>query len=114
MLQDECLTVLEVGCGSGAISLSLIKEAKAKLRVLAVDQSEAACELTELNARALDVDPTSEASSPLRIVHTKVDLQDEDCGFQGMIAPSSLDIIVSNPPYVLRKDMTDLPDEIKV
>lgn len=101
---------LEVGCGSGAISLSLLHEFK-RLRMLAVDQSLEACELTETNfaANSSNFPPNS-----LKIVNTKIDLEADDCGFQGMIAPQSLDFIVSNPPYVLRKDISNLADEIKI
>ena len=107
--EHQTLNLLEVGCGSGAISLSILQEATAKVRILAVDQSEAACELTCQNLKNLGL-----PEEALTIVQTKIDIEEEDCGFQGMIALQSLDLIVSNPPYVLRKDLTKLADEIKV
>jgi len=103
------LNVMEVGCGSGAICLSLLKESTLRLRVLALDQSEHACALTEdnLNWNGLN-------SSLLKIVQSKVCKEEDDLGLYNMIAPDSLDLIVSNPPYVLRKDVANLPDDIKV
>ena len=99
--------VLEIGCGSGAICLSLLKETSRHLKVLAVDQSERACELTEENATLLHL------KNSVKIVHAKVD-DSEDFGLEGMVGDSTLDIIVSNPPYILRKDLTQLEPEIRV
>ncbi|XP_069822667.1 MTRF1L release factor glutamine methyltransferase isoform X2 [Dendropsophus ebraccatus] len=45
-------TVLEVGCGSGAVSLALLRRIP-QLRVIATDKSEAAVSLTQDNAKRL-------------------------------------------------------------
>jgi len=110
--KQSVINVMEVGCGSGAISLSLLKESLNSLRVLAIDQSENACELTEDNLRSNGLN--RDAGSSLKIVQCKLSREEDDFGLQNMIAPDSLDLIVSNPPYVLRKDVANLPDEIKV
>jgi len=110
--KSTVINVMEVGCGSGAISLSLLKESAAKLRVLAIDQSENACELTEDNLESNGL--KTDAGSSLKIVQCKLSKEEEDLGLQNMIAPDSLNLIVSNPPYVLRKDVANLSDEIKV
>lgn len=50
---QNVINVLEIGCGSGAISLSLLKEYNHKsnyLRILAIDQSASACNLSLENA----------------------------------------------------------------
>ena len=50
---QKVINVLEIGCGSGAISLSLLKEYTNKsnhLKILAIDQSASACNLTSENA----------------------------------------------------------------
>ncbi len=47
-------TVVEVGCGSGAISLSLVHSLPG-LRVTCLDQSKMACDLTLENARNLNL-----------------------------------------------------------
>jgi len=115
--ENNVIHGLEVGCGSGAICLSLLREFQGgstglQLRMLAVDQSRQACLLTEENWRESKME--SQTSNSLKIVNTKIDLAEEDCGFHHMMAPQSLDFIVSNPPYVLRKDMNNLAEEIKV
>ena len=109
----EKLRILEVGCGSGAICLSLLKEAPADtIEVTALDRSRLACALTMENAILNDL------WRNLTVVHAKVD---ED----GVVAKmaengpemsseSKFDMIVSNPPYVLRKDLMNLAPEISV
>ena len=50
---QKVINVLEIGCGSGAISLSLLKEHNNQfnhLKILAIDQSASACNLTSENA----------------------------------------------------------------
>jgi len=114
---EDSLNVLEVGCGSGAICLSLLKESPIWLRVLALDQSELACELTDENFKASTVDGGRGSVSwkgLLKIVNAKLTDESDDLGLDNMLAPGSLDLIVSNPPYVLRKDVANLPEEIKV
>ncbi|MCL4124287.1 UNVERIFIED_CONTAM: hypothetical protein GTU68_039385 [Idotea baltica] len=92
--------VLDVGCGSGAISLALLNHFP-KLNCVALDQSKYAAELTQENAIELNL------SERLRVVQGKV----SDEAFPSL--PSSqFDLIVSNPPYVLRKDLIDLQQEI--
>ena len=111
----EKLRILEVGCGSGAISLSLLKEAPSdSIRVTAVDRSRLACSLTMENAILNDL------WRNLSVLHAKVD---EDGAMRKMAAEDGpdlsaaeprFDVIVSNPPYVLRKDLRNLAPEISV
>ena len=57
-LNDRNIQLLEIGCGSGAISLSLIKEFRTKfcsVNILAVDQSGSACNLTLENALEIEL-----------------------------------------------------------
>ena len=101
---DGAARAMEIGCGSGAVALSLLREAHGGLRVTAVDQSQAACELTLENA----VDNGLE--DRLEVVRAKL-LQDGtfDRPIQEEIR---LDLVVSNPPYVLRKDLARLQPEV--
>jgi release factor glutamine methyltransferase len=50
----EDLSVVDIGCGSGAISLALVHSLSG-LRVACVDQSKLACHLTLENARSLNL-----------------------------------------------------------
>jgi len=109
----EKLRILEVGCGSGAVCLSLLREAPADtIKVTAVDRSRLACALTMENAVLNDL------WRNLTVLHAKVD---EDGGVRKMAedgpemsAEPKFDMIVSNPPYVLRKDLMNLAPEISV
>ncbi|XP_030633688.1 MTRF1L release factor glutamine methyltransferase [Chanos chanos] len=95
------LQCLEVGCGSGAISLSLL-HGLPQLRAVAVDRSPEAVSLTRENAMRLglqdrlhihQLDVTKDGSE---IVET--------CGVA--------QVLVSNPPYLFTQDMEILEEEI--
>ncbi|XP_075997256.1 MTRF1L release factor glutamine methyltransferase isoform X2 [Genypterus blacodes] len=94
-------TSLEVGCGSGAISLSLMKSLP-QLEAVALDQSEAAVALTWENACRLGL------QGRLQVHHMDV-MQDAD-SVLGLC--SSVSALVSNPPYVFSEDMETLEPEI--
>ncbi|XP_068244459.1 MTRF1L release factor glutamine methyltransferase-like [Palaemon carinicauda] len=94
--------VLDIGCGSGAISLALLKNVS-DLRCVALDQSRHAIELTEENATSLGV------VQRLTLVHQKVTVEKEP-----HLPYDEFDLIVSNPPYVLRKDLLNVEPEIMI
>lgn len=96
------MKILEIGCGSGAISLSLLKSLPA-VECIAIDQSKLACRLTMDNAQSLNL------SQRLKIFKHKINsntLPDE--------IGSNFDLIVSNPPYVPTREMRQLEPEIKM
>lgn len=95
--------ILEIGCGTGCISLSLLSSLPHVKKIVAIDQSKAACELTRENAQTLGF------SDRLKVFKFKLEsdvLPDEILKF----AP--FDVIVSNPPYVPSKDILKLEPEI--
>ncbi|XP_015203519.2 MTRF1L release factor glutamine methyltransferase [Lepisosteus oculatus] len=95
------LRFLEVGCGSGAISLSLLKSLP-QARAVAVDRSPAAVSLAEENAHRLGL-------------QDRLDLMELDVmtDAQAVLSHCGLfDFIVSNPPYVFSADMAALEPEI--
>ncbi|TRY62687.1 hypothetical protein TCAL_07290 [Tigriopus californicus] len=94
--------VLEIGCGSGAISLSLLHEIQG-LSLTAVDQSRAACALTMENALNLGMD------SRLSVRRGQIR---PDGSLEHWAENQTYHVIVSNPPYVLRKDLLGLQREI--
>ncbi len=83
----EPQTILDLGTGSGAIALALAAERKLDT-VIALDRSEAAIKIARKN----------QVTHQLQNVHLFVGSWTE------AIADHSIDIIVSNPPYVERDD----------
>ncbi|XP_043223442.1 MTRF1L release factor glutamine methyltransferase-like isoform X2 [Amphibalanus amphitrite] len=92
--------LLEVGCGSGVITLAVLHWLK-QVSAVAVDPSEAACLLTEENAARLGV---SERLHVHRAALT-------DAGLP-CIEGQRFDMVVSNPPYVPTADLRRLQPEI--
>ncbi len=85
--------VVDVGTGSGAIALAL-KHERPDLEVLGADVSPDALAVARENARALGLDVT--------FVHS-----DLLAGVDG-----ELDAILSNPPYVAKRDLGTLQPEV--
>ncbi|XP_064223202.1 MTRF1L release factor glutamine methyltransferase isoform X2 [Aotus nancymaae] len=94
--------ILEVGCGSGAISLSLLSQLP-QSRVIAVDKGEAAASLTHENAQRLRL------QDRIWIIH--LDMTSE--GSWTHLPWGPVDLVVSNPPYVFHQDMEQLAPEIR-
>lgn len=86
--------VLDVGTGSGAIAVTLALETGS--RVWATDISPAAAEVAAGNARAL--------GAAVEVVVTDL---------MAAIAPASMDLVVSNPPYVPLTQREGLQREVR-
>ncbi|XP_044307297.1 MTRF1L release factor glutamine methyltransferase isoform X3 [Varanus komodoensis] len=93
--------ILEVGCGSGAIALSLLKKLPHS-QVIAIDKSEAAVNLTKENAERLHLQD--------RIIILRHDVSSSY--WECLLPWGLVDTIISNPPYVFHEDMTHLAAEI--
>ncbi len=88
---------LEIGVGSGAIIVSLLKN-RPILKMYGVDISEKALEITEKNAKIHHVKD--------RLVLIKSNLFEN-------VPEIKFDFIVSNPPYVSEKEYETLQKEVK-
>ena len=91
------LTALDIGTGSGAIALSLLREGPFD-RVVATDVSPAALAVAERNAVAAGVEGRLE----LR----------EGALWEPVGDGERFDVIVSNPPYVAERDRSTLAPEV--
>lgn len=89
--------IADVGAGSGCIVLELI-HARPQARYLATDISEEALALARENASAYGVES--------RIEWRHGDL------LEGVPA-ASLDVVISNPPYIAASDFDALPQEVR-
>ena len=94
--------VLEVGCGTGCISLSIAYERQGKARCVAIDIEPRAVDLTIRNRDALGINPA-----------------DVDVRLGNLVSPldretewGTFDVLVSNPPYIPSSVMGTLPHEV--
>ncbi|WP_232178531.1 peptide chain release factor N(5)-glutamine methyltransferase [Sulfurihydrogenibium yellowstonense] len=92
---------LEVGIGSGCISVSLLKNIK-NLKIIGIDISEKALEITEKNAEIHGVLD--------RLKLFKFDIMNEKMNSLNL---PKLDFVVSNPPYIKEEDYQKLQKEVK-
>ena len=90
------LNFLEVGVGSGCISISILKEKKSFLAT-GVDLSQECIKICGYNAKKLGVDN--------RIKLTKSDVDN--------LIFRKYDLIISNPPYIKKLDLSKLDKEVK-
>ncbi|OPJ55277.1 peptide chain release factor N(5)-glutamine methyltransferase [Alkalithermobacter paradoxus] len=95
----ESPILLDIGTGSGAISVSLAKYIK-NSRVYSLDISDTALEVGKINAVNNGVEKN------ITFIHSDLfsSLENVDIKF---------DIIVSNPPYIKEEDLKDLEVKVK-
>jgi release factor glutamine methyltransferase len=100
--REQEWAVLDVGTGSGAIALAIAHE-RPKARVTASDVSSAALAVARRNAEALALaDRVRFVEGPLF----------EPVAAE-LAAGARFDAVVSNPPYVARRDAPALPPELR-
>lgn len=92
------INILDIGTGSGAITVSLAKYL-ANAKITSVDISDTALEIGKKNAQSNDVDD--------RITFIKSDL------FTNIEKNMKFDIIVSNPPYIKKEVIETLDKQVK-
>ncbi|KAM4722674.1 MTRF1L release factor glutamine methyltransferase [Rhinophrynus dorsalis] len=93
--------ILEVGCGSGAVSLALLRKLP-QARVVATDKTEAAVNLTMDNAESLGL------QNRIQVLQHDI-LSDSP---ERLLMWGPVDVVVSNPPYIFTADMSQLEPEI--
>jgi release factor glutamine methyltransferase len=93
--------VLDIGAGSGNISISIAKFLGEKVKVLGIDLSDKAIQIAEENAKLNNVE---------NVEFMCFDFFDAD--FENKFQ-NQFDIIVSNPPYISKEEFETLQEEIK-
>lgn len=101
VLPDRKMKLLEVGPGTGAVCLSLLQESSSIESITCVERSKAAVELTRDNAEMLGL------ADRVELVLGRVGVDDDSLGLD-----TGYDLIYSNPPYILRKDLPKLAPQI--
>jgi release factor glutamine methyltransferase len=95
LLGAESPVVVDIGTGTGCIAVAIAKEVPSAV-VHAVDISPAALAVARENVRRHGVEAR---------VH--LHLGDMFAPLRGVLAPGSVDVVVSNPPYVRRDEEFD-------
>ena len=93
-MKDRVRRVVDVGCGSGAIAVTLRLEMG--VEVCGTDISAAALKVAAANAAKLQ--------APVHLVA---------CDLASAFGPRSMDLVVSNPPYVALDDHAGLQREVR-
>lgn len=101
---------LELGVGTGVISLSLLASFP-RLRMLGVDINEKAVALSQKNALYLDNQHYDEDGVDYKI-EERFDVTKSNLFEDLHINPHSLDFIISNPPYINARDMQSLMRDV--
>lgn len=96
--ENDAKNILDIGTGSGAITVSLAKYLE-NIKVTSVDISETALKIGQKNAIDNEVND--------RITFVKSDL------FENIDKEKKFDIIVSNPPYIKREVIDTLDKQVK-
>ena len=94
VLRENVRSILEIGTGSGAIAITLAKQMK-KVKIEATDISEKALNTARQNVELNNVS--------IEFIQSDI--------FENI--KSKYDIIVSNPPYISKKEYNNLAPEIK-
>lgn len=95
--EDEtvALDIVDLGCGSGCIGLSIAAEVPTA-KLVSVDIAETPVRITRLNAEKLAV---ANRSQVLQKDVSELELQDFEPAFKGLAS-----VIVANPPYIAEDD----------
>lgn len=98
--QKDNINILDIGSGSGAISLSIANYCK-DTNVLGVDISDKAIKLANINKERFNL--------------SNVDFYKGDLfqGLEGLNMEEDFHIIVSNPPYISKEDIEALDVQVK-
>nr|XP_012216990.1 PREDICTED: hemK methyltransferase family member 1 [Linepithema humile] len=112
--QAETCEILEIGCGSGAISLALAHACK-KIKCTAIDASPHACDLTMMNRSELNlIDQITVMHATLNSDASIEVLNSFNSASNVDLNSRLFDFVVSNPPYVPTKQIPKLQPEIKI
>ena len=96
IFKEKEIFILDIGTGSGCILLSILSELK-KSKGIGIDKSKKAILVAKQNSKK------HKLSEKTKFYVRSVD----DIYFK------KFDLIVSNPPYIMKKDLKNLQDDIK-
>lgn len=97
--ENPCPEIMDIGCGSGNIAISLTKFLP-DCRILAIDNSLDSIEMTEMNVRR-------------NSVADKISFMKKDILRDSIAVNRKFDLIISNPPYIKGDEIKKLEPEIR-
>ncbi len=100
-IQNKKTTIIDIGTGSGNISISLAKNLN-NAEIYASDISQDALTIAKVNAQNHNV------LNSVHFLHGNL-----FCAFSGIVEKGDIDFIVSNPPYVSESEWHHLEPEVK-
>ncbi|XP_077261392.1 MTRF1L release factor glutamine methyltransferase-like isoform X1 [Temnothorax americanus] len=113
-LQADSGEIIEIGCGSGAISLAVAHACKG-MKFTAIDKNLHACDLTTINRDNLNL--TKQAT----VIHANlkpdasIEVLSSSNGADNVDLNSKLfDFVISNPPYVPTKQIPELQPDLRI
>ncbi len=95
--KEDDLNILDIGTGSGCLILSLLREYK-KARGVGIDNSLLALSTAKENSRNLCLEERCDFL---------------ECDYREGLPTGEYDIIISNPPYIIKADIGGLEDRVK-
>lgn len=101
---NPIVEMLEVGCGSGAMSLAILNRLP-YIRSTAIERSKTATALAWTNAKLLQLEERFSVYN-----HTT----EQDNYLPAELASSRFDLIIANPPYVKREEFPHLQPEVRM
>ncbi len=125
-LTGENLSIVDIGTGSGCIAIALAKELPAA-QIFATDISPAALAVAQRNANRFSLSQritflesnllsSFSPSSDSSLNKSPVGGPESLSAHSSLVtrhSPLSFDLIISNPPYVARKEFNTLPVEVR-
>ncbi|HYK40147.1 MAG TPA: HemK/PrmC family methyltransferase, partial [Candidatus Eremiobacteraceae bacterium] len=100
------LLIADVGTGSGCIAIALAKELP-QAQFVAIDISGAALAVAQRNASRLGF------SERIQFAASDLFLNSSGAPLVAPDSPLSCDLIISNPPYIGRREAPSLPQEVR-
>lgn len=110
----KSINILEVGVGSGAISISIAKELDnilkdySRANIISTDSSKKALQVARRNAESI---LDSKKLSNLKFVHCDIIPQNDSLFYEKY--RNNINLVVSNPPYISESDYQNLPREVR-
>jgi len=96
---NSSINLCEIGCGSGCLIITLLKNFK-NWKGTAIDISSNALEVAKINAK------THEVFDKIHFINSNI--------FSQISPHNQFDLIISNPPYIPTNDIENLQDEVRL